>query len=96
MIVTISARAQSDLEAIGDYIARDNPKRAVSFVRELRKKCLDLSALPHGFPIVPQYETLGIRKRTHGNYLIFYHVDTDRITVLHIVNGAMDYSDRLL
>lgn len=28
--------AEQDLEAIGDYIARDNPRRALSFVHELR------------------------------------------------------------
>lgn len=86
----------SDLEAIGDHIALDNPERAITFVQELRDKCLGLSALPRAFPLVPQYEALGIRKRTHGNYLIFYRVDEDQISVLHILNGAMDYGDRLL
>ena len=29
--------AIADLEGIGDYIARDNPRRAISFVAELRR-----------------------------------------------------------
>ncbi len=28
-------KAEQDLEAIGDYIALNNPRRAASFVREL-------------------------------------------------------------
>lgn len=40
MIVHILPTAGAELEAIGDYIARNNPPRAVSFVRELREKCL--------------------------------------------------------
>jgi plasmid stabilization system protein ParE len=36
MDVSLSPRAVLDLEEIGDYIARDNPIRAVAFVEELR------------------------------------------------------------
>jgi toxin ParE1/3/4 len=32
----LSPRAQLDLEEIGDYIARDNPARAISFLDELK------------------------------------------------------------
>jgi len=42
MIVRILPAARAELETIGDYIARDNPRRAVSFVRELRDKCLGM------------------------------------------------------
>lgn len=36
MIVHLSCEAERDLESIGDYIARDNPMRAISFLQELR------------------------------------------------------------
>lgn len=66
MIVHLSAEAEYDLEAIGDYIARDNPARALSFLEELRSKCLDLVDMPKRFPLVPRYETSSSRlaKRT--------------------------------
>ncbi|UGQ46703.1 type II toxin-antitoxin system RelE/ParE family toxin [Massilia endophytica] len=32
-------QAISDLEEIADYIALDNPRRAVSFIDELRRQC---------------------------------------------------------
>lgn len=92
MIVHLSAEAEQDLETIGDYIARDNPLRVISFLRELREKCLGLEDLPERFPLVPRYEAVGVRHRGHGNYLIFYRVEAEKVVILHILHGAQDYS----
>lgn len=92
MSVRLTAGAESDLERIGDYIARDNPRRALSFVLELREQCMNLAALPLAFPLVPRYERHGVRRVVYGNYLIFYRVDARNITVLHVLHGAMDYA----
>lgn len=92
MIVHVSAEAERDLEAIGDFIARDNPVRALSYVQELRAKCLGLGAMPERFPLVPRYEVAGLRRRVHGNYLIFYRVEADKVVVIHVLNGAQDYA----
>jgi toxin ParE1/3/4 len=91
MIVHLTAEAEHDLEAIGDYIARDNPQRALTFIRDLRAKCLELADLPESFPLVPRYEARGVRRRVHGSYLIFYRVEADRVAVIHVLNGSMDY-----
>lgn len=90
MIVELTANAEADLESIADFIARDNPVRALSFVRELYRSCLDLAEMPEAWPIVPRYEHHGIRRRVHGRYLIFYRIGAERITILHILNSAMD------
>jgi toxin ParE1/3/4 len=90
MKIVVTAEAEADLEAIGDYIARDNPERALSFVRELHQLCLDIADMPRAWPLVPRYEHHGVRRRVHGRYLIFYRMADDRITILHILNGAMD------
>ena len=92
MSVRLTAAAESDLERIGDYIARDNPRRALAFVLELREACMSLAAMPLAFALVPRYEPHGVRRRVHGNYLIFYRVDAGRVTVLHVLHGAMDYA----
>ena len=91
MKVILTEEARSDLEQIGDYIAQDNPVRAASFVQELIDKARQLGELPSGFPFVPRYERLGIRRRTHGNYAIFYRVEADSVSVIHILHGARDY-----
>ena len=92
MIVHLSAETERDLEAIGDHIARDNPPRALSFLKEFRARCLDLATFPERFPLVPRYEAHGVRHCVHGNYLIFYRVEEHRVVVLHVLHGAMDYA----
>jgi plasmid stabilization system protein ParE len=39
MRVLLSPAAERDLEAIGDYIAEDNPARALTFIGEIRRRC---------------------------------------------------------
>ncbi|MEQ5838601.1 plasmid stabilization protein [Paraburkholderia acidicola] len=95
MIVRILPTAEAEIEAIGDYIAADNPRRAVSFVRELRDKCLGLADMALAFPLVPRYEDRGVRHRAHGSYQIFYRVvgqPPKRIDVIHVLHGARDYA----
>ena len=96
MIVHLTREAEADLEVIGDHIAQHDPARAVAFIRVLRDKCLSLAELPHGFPIVERYAAHGLRRRVHGNYLIFYQVEAERIVVIHVLHGARDYEPLLL
>jgi plasmid stabilization system protein ParE len=39
--------AEADPEAIGDYIARDSPRRALTFIRELRQRYQRIAEMPH-------------------------------------------------
>ena len=41
-----SPRAEADLEEILEFIAKDKPAAAVSFVEKLREKCFVLAANP--------------------------------------------------
>lgn len=51
MKVLITADAEADLEAIGDYIVRDNPVRTLSFMRELYQLCLEIADMPQAWPV---------------------------------------------
>ncbi len=95
MRVVFSQQAKDGLREIALFIARDNKARALSFVGELRAKAQDIGSMPRAFPLVPRYEHHGIRRRPHGNYLIFYRVEDDRVSIVHILHGARDY-DALL
>ncbi len=94
MIVHLLPEAIADLETVGDYIALDNPRRAVTFIQELRDKCLSLADMPYAFPVVPRYERFGIRHRVYGNYQIFYRVveSDERIDIVHILHSARNYA----
>jgi toxin ParE1/3/4 len=91
MIVVFTDKAEADLESIGDHIASDSPRRAKSFVKELRERCESVADMPRAFPLIPRYEQLGVRRRIYRNYLIFYRVDEGTITIVHVLHGAMDY-----
>lgn len=90
MRLVLTREAETDLERIGDHIAQDSPTRAQSFVHELLDRAFQLLATPQAYPLVPRYESLGIRRCVHGHYLIFYRIDGEILTVLHILHGAMD------
>jgi plasmid stabilization system protein ParE len=91
MIVVLTETAIADLVAIGRYIATDNPQRARTFVAELQSRCYQLGTMPKAFALVPRHEHTGIRRRPHGNYLIFYRIAADTIEILHVLHGALDY-----
>ena len=95
MKLVLTKEAESDLIFIGDYIAQDNPRRAVSFIEELQARCTALLDQPRAYPLVPRHEEAGIRRAVHGRYLIFYRVDPGAVVVLHILAAEMSY-ERLL
>lgn len=95
MIVVFTRAAERDLEAIGDYIAESDPRRAVSFVDALIDRCDLIADHPFAFSLVPRFESRGIRRRHYAKYLIFYRIDSERVEILRIVHSARDY-DKLL
>ncbi len=95
MRVILTDEAEVDLERIGDAIAGDSPPRAVIFVAELRKKCESIGATPRLYPVIRRYSRVALRRRVHGNYLIFYRIGRNVVTVLRILHGAMNYEELL-
>lgn len=57
--------SENDLEKIGNFIAKDNPRHAYSFMRDLRGKCEALADMADSFPFVPRYEQRGFRRRVY-------------------------------
>jgi toxin ParE1/3/4 len=91
MRVVIADEAFEDIRQIGDFIALDNPERAASFVIELVEACQGLAAMPNRYPLLLRFEASGVRRRQYGAYGIFYGVADDAVTVIHVLNNAMDY-----
>jgi toxin ParE1/3/4 len=89
--LVITPQAECDIEEIGDYIARDNVPRALSFIRELRAQCEKIAALPEAFRL---RQELGedIRSCAHGRYVIFFTVGVHEVTIIRILHGARDLS----
>ena len=87
MRLALSPRAALDLEEIGEYIARDNPLRAKTFVREIRNQCRKAAKLPRSFPAREDIRP-GVRMALHGRYVILFRIVAKRVRVERIVHGA--------
>jgi len=85
--LVFSPRASVDLDEIGDYIARDNPARAISFVEELREHCAAILAAPASY--APREELgAGVRMAVHGRYLVLFRADADVVRIERILHSA--------
>jgi toxin ParE1/3/4 len=90
MRCTFTPKAEDDLAAIADWIAEDNPSRAVSFIREIRKRCDQVAEFPKASPERAELGP-GIRMTVHRDYLIFYREAAIGMIVLRVLHGARDY-----
>ena len=87
--------AAADFWDITDYIAQDNPKRAISFIEELERKTNDvLSIAPQGGRLYKNQT----RFFPIGRYIVLYEINEKKkvVEVLHIVAGATDWKRGLL
>jgi len=90
MRVVFADASRADLRAITIFIAGDSPSRARSFVAELASACTSLADKPFRYPLIPEYETKGVRRRPYGNYAIIYTVGANTITIARVLHAAMD------
>ena len=95
MKVSFADPAEADLEAIGSWIAEDDPIGAAAFLAQLRDRCLSLSDKPNRFPVAFHSGRNVVRKLVHRGYLIFYRVVEDRVEIVHILHGARDWASLL-
>jgi toxin ParE1/3/4 len=81
--------AVQDFEHIGDFIARDNSTRAVSFVAEIEAQCQKICINPEGYQKRPELST-DLPSCAHGNYIIFFESNAEAVTIIRILQGARD------
>ena len=80
------------LEGIAEWIARDNPVRAYTFIEELEKACAEIGRRPRAYPYLDRRRARGVRRRVYGDYLIFYREGRDAVQILYVIHGARDYT----
>ncbi len=81
--------AKADLIEIGDFIAQDNPARALSFVAEIEAKMLQAAERPESFPARDDV-CAGLRSARHGRYLLFYFNADEEVQIVRVLHGARD------
>ncbi len=86
-----SRQAERDIEEIGDFIARDNPRRAITFIAELRARIRQIAEFPRAAPLRSGLGR-GVRCIVFGRYLIFYVVHVRVLEVRRVLHGARNIS----
>jgi toxin ParE1/3/4 len=81
--------ARRDLEDIWDYIAKDNPSAADSFVEILLEKCRLLAGEPELGRDRPEIKT-GLRSLPVKKYVIFYRVTESMVEIARVLSGYRD------
>ena len=88
--VVFSPLAQADLDEILEYIARDKPQAAASFVAKPKEKCYMLGRHPQLGERRPEFKTGQFRGFHVGNYVIFFRPADDGIEIARVVSGFRD------
>ncbi|MCF8316916.1 MAG: type II toxin-antitoxin system RelE/ParE family toxin [Ignavibacteriales bacterium] len=75
------------LQAIEEYIARDNPVAAIEFIDKLISAAETIADYPEKGRIVPELSLDNIRELIHKNYRIVYLVKKNSIDILTVFEG---------
>ncbi|MEB7538648.1 type II toxin-antitoxin system RelE/ParE family toxin [Pantoea anthophila] len=89
MKLGLSPLAEQDLEAIGDYIAQDNPIRAISFMEELYQQCLLIAESPAIYRERPELGQ-SVRSCAYGRYLIVFRVMDYEVRIERFLHSSRD------
>ena len=85
----VAAAAKQDFKDIADYIARDDPARAQSFIVEIYQKIHVIAERPFSFQARDEWHQ-GLRSALHQNYHIVFRVEDDVIEIARVLHGARD------
>jgi len=89
MFVELSSFIEGDLEAIADYIAQDNPMRAVSFIREIREELRLVGQNPLLYQLRPEIGE-DARLAVVGRYVILFHIVGEVVRIERVIFGGRD------
>ena len=87
LAVVWTDRALSDLEAIGDYIGRDNPVAAQGWVMKLITSAARAAVAPLAGRRVPELGRDDVREVFLRGYRVVYRVTPKKLEVLTVFEG---------
>lgn len=85
--VNLSFEASADLEAIAEYIARDSPFYAASFVQKVLDTSRSLNELSERGRIVHEINNPNIREIFIKEYRLIYSIEKSRVVILGLIHG---------
>lgn len=89
MRLEVSRFIEGDLDDIASYIAQDNRRRAVTFIKEIRAKFLDVQRNPLLYQLRPDIGEEA-RMATVGNYAILFRIIAEVVRIERVTYGGRD------
>ena len=89
MQLEFSRFIEGDLDDIADYIAQDNPIRALSFIKDIRTKFRDIQRSPLIYQLRPEIGETA-RMATIGNYAILFCAMGEVVRIERVTYGSRD------
>ncbi|HKJ82311.1 MAG TPA: type II toxin-antitoxin system RelE/ParE family toxin [Ignavibacteriaceae bacterium] len=87
MKVIWSRESLRRLIEIENYIAKDNPERAIKFIDKIIDRGEDIKNFPLRGRIVPEFSNNDIREVLENSYRIVYRISKTRVEILTIFEG---------
>jgi toxin ParE1/3/4 len=84
--------AHADLASILEYVARDKPEAAMSWVEKIEAKCLLIAKNPAIGELQPQFGE-DVRASVVGRYVIFHRQTDSGVKILRVIAGDRDISE---
>jgi toxin ParE1/3/4 len=92
MKIVVSDKAKSDLLRVYMYLAPRNLAAADALIERIDRRFVQLLRFPFIGRPRPSLAP-GLRSLVVGNYLIFYSVEKDRITIVRVLDSRMDIDE---
>lgn len=85
----LSPFIESDLDDIADYMAQDNPSRAVTFIQAIRSKFYDIHHNPLRYQLRPDIGSEA-RMATVNGYAVLFRITGEVVRIERVVYGGRD------
>lgn len=89
MKVEYSPSVEGDLTAVADYIAQDNPRRALTFILEIYEEIKAIGRNPRHYRLRPELAP-DARLARVGRYVILFRISGSIVRIERIVYGGRD------
>lgn len=88
--VEITEIAESDVQEIFDYIAKDKPSAANKWIEEIEHQISSLEKFPLRCPVIDESQEIGREYRhiVYGDYRTIFRVDRQKVIILRVIHGS--------
>lgn len=88
MKLEITVPAFEDLESIRDYIRKDSPFYADTYIEKILNSIQNIQDFPKIGRFIPKFRNDNIREKRFGNYRIIYQLTPDQINIIAVIHSA--------